>query len=141
MNGIKTYIHRSPKTEYPKDKASLYLTDVFGLELTNNLARRPPLPPNLFILTISHTRLLADGFARNGFKVYVPEFFEGDPVPPTAFGPVHHSTQLRRPSLLVIRTVHSRDQVTISRSVSQTAALSTLESVCVKSSWDSRSGA
>jgi len=42
------------------------LTDVFGIDLKNNL-------------------LLVDDFARNGFKVYAPELFEGDPVPTDAF--------------------------------------------------------
>jgi len=67
INGIKTYV-ATPKTNYPKDKAVLYLPDVFGLELLNN-------------------RLLADDFARNGFKVYAPELFEGDPVSQDAFNP------------------------------------------------------
>jgi len=67
INGIKTYV-ATPTTDHPKDKAILYVTDVFGLELQNN-------------------RLLPDDFARNGFKVYVPELFEGDPVPEDAFNP------------------------------------------------------
>ncbi|KAI0301262.1 Alpha/Beta hydrolase protein [Russula brevipes] len=67
INGIRTYV-ATPKTDYPKDKAVIYLTDVFGLELTNNL-------------------LLVDGFACNGFKVYAPDLLEGDPVPTTAFDP------------------------------------------------------
>jgi len=65
FNGIKTYV-ATPKVDYPKDKAVIYLTDVFGLEFPNNL-------------------LLSDDFARNGFKVYAPELFEGDPVAPDAF--------------------------------------------------------
>ncbi|KAI0305247.1 alpha/beta-hydrolase [Multifurca ochricompacta] len=67
INGIKTYV-ATPQGDYPKDKAILYLTDVFGLELPNN-------------------PLLADDFARNGFKVYAPDLFEGDPVPPNALNP------------------------------------------------------
>ncbi|KAF8480350.1 alpha/beta-hydrolase [Russula ochroleuca] len=65
INGIKTYV-ATPTVDYPKEKAVIYLTDVFGLELPNN-------------------RLLADDFARNGFKVYAPELFEGDPVAQDAF--------------------------------------------------------
>jgi len=61
FNGIKTYVAK-PKTDFPKDKAVLFLTDVFGLELPNN-------------------PLLVDDFARNGFQVYAPDLFEGDPVP------------------------------------------------------------
>lgn len=67
INGIKTYV-ATPKAEHPKDKAIIYLADVFGLELPNNL-------------------LLADDFARNGFKVYAPDLFEGDPVGQDAFEP------------------------------------------------------
>ncbi|KAI0263057.1 chlorocatechol-degradation protein [Gloeopeniophorella convolvens] len=67
INGIKTYV-ATPTTDYPKDKAILFLTDVFGLELPNN-------------------PLLIDDFARNGFKVYAPDLFEGDPVPANALGP------------------------------------------------------
>ncbi|CAK5268067.1 unnamed protein product, partial [Mycena citricolor] len=47
------------------DKAILFLTDVFGLPLVNN-------------------KLLADDFARNGFKTYVPDLFAGDSVNPDA---------------------------------------------------------
>ncbi|KAH9016710.1 alpha/beta-hydrolase [Lactarius hengduanensis] len=67
INGIKTYV-ATPKTDYPKDKAILYLTDAFGLELDNNL-------------------LLIDDFARNGFKVYAPDLFEGDPADQNALDP------------------------------------------------------
>jgi len=67
IKGIKTYV-ATPKTEYPKDKAILVLTDVFGLELNNN-------------------RLIVDDFARNGFKVYAPDLFEGDPVGLDALNP------------------------------------------------------
>ncbi|KAI0314053.1 Alpha/Beta hydrolase protein [Amylostereum chailletii] len=61
LGGIKTYVAK-PTTDYPKNKAILYLADAFGLELANNL-------------------LLIDDFARNGFQVYAPDLFEGDPVP------------------------------------------------------------
>ncbi|KAF8262489.1 dienelactone hydrolase endo-1,3,1,4-beta-D-glucanase [Lactarius quietus] len=67
INGIKTYV-ATPKTDFPKDKAILYLTDVFGLELNNN-------------------RLIIDDFARNGFKVYAPDLFDGDSVNETVFDP------------------------------------------------------
>ncbi|KAI0630599.1 alpha/beta-hydrolase [Trametes polyzona] len=62
--GIETYV-ATPSGEYPKDKAILFLTDVFGLKLENN-------------------RLLADDYARNGFKVYVPDLFNGDALPADA---------------------------------------------------------
>ncbi|KAH9066713.1 alpha/beta-hydrolase [Lactarius vividus] len=57
----------TPKTDFPKDKAILYLTDVFGLELNN--------------------RLVVNDFARDGFKAYAPDLFEGDAVNETAFDP------------------------------------------------------
>lgn len=40
INGIKTYV-ATPKIDYPKDKAIIYVTDVFGLELSNNRVRCP----------------------------------------------------------------------------------------------------
>ncbi|KAI9454364.1 chlorocatechol-degradation protein [Russula earlei] len=67
INGIKTYV-ATPSTDYPKDKALLYVADIFGYELPNNT-------------------LLADDFARNGFKVYFPDLFEGDPAPADALNP------------------------------------------------------
>ena len=49
INGIKTYV-ATPKTDYPKDKVILYLTDVFGLELNNNCVSQSS-PGVLFELT------------------------------------------------------------------------------------------
>ncbi|CCM02578.1 uncharacterized protein FIBRA_04681 [Fibroporia radiculosa] len=60
INGVECYV-ATPKGEYPKDKVVLFLTDVFGLALVNN-------------------KLLADGFAQNGFKVIVPDILIGDPI-------------------------------------------------------------
>ncbi|THH18711.1 hypothetical protein EW146_g2328 [Bondarzewia mesenterica] len=65
INGIKTYVAK-PTVDYPKDKALLFLPDVFGFELENN-------------------RLLVDDFAKNGFQVYFPDLFDGDAVPADAF--------------------------------------------------------
>lgn len=67
IGGIKTYVAK-PTVDYPKDKAIIFLTDVFGPELQNSL-------------------LLADDFARNGFQVYLPDLFGGDPVPVDALNP------------------------------------------------------
>jgi len=67
INGIKTYV-ATPKCDYPKDKAVIYITDIFGHELNNNL-------------------LLMSDFARHGCMVYSPDLFEGEPVPQTAFDP------------------------------------------------------
>ena len=68
----------------------LYLPDVFGLELLNNRARHHFPPLSLVYPAYKLAQLLADDFARNGFKVYVPELFEGDPVSQDAFDPVRH---------------------------------------------------
>jgi len=67
INGIKTYLV-TPKTDHPKDRAVLFVPDVFGFDFVNNTG-------------------LADNFARKGFKVYSPDLFEGDPVPPDALNP------------------------------------------------------
>jgi hypothetical protein len=45
INGIQTYV-ATPKTDFPKDKAILYITDVYGLDLNNNqVPRARPVPP------------------------------------------------------------------------------------------------
>jgi len=67
LGDIRTYV-ATPEIEYPKDKVLLYLTDVFGAEFLNN-------------------QLLADDFARNGFKVIMPDLFNRDPIPESAFDP------------------------------------------------------
>ncbi|KAJ7237266.1 dienelactone hydrolase endo-1,3,1,4-beta-D-glucanase [Mycena haematopus] len=67
IGGIECYV-ATPTIDYPKDKAVLFLTDVFGLGLVNN-------------------KLLTDDYARNGFKTITPELFNGDPVPTNAFDP------------------------------------------------------
>ncbi|KZV64009.1 alpha/beta-hydrolase [Peniophora sp. CONT] len=59
--GVKCYI-ATPSGDYDKSKVVIYLTDAFGIELVNNL-------------------LLADDFARNGYKVVAPDLFEGEPMP------------------------------------------------------------
>ncbi|KAJ6605465.1 dienelactone hydrolase [Mycena vulgaris] len=65
IGGVKCYV-ATPTVDYPKDKVVLFLTDVFGLALPNNL-------------------LLADDFARNGLKTIVPDILNDDPVPPGGF--------------------------------------------------------
>ncbi|KIJ56355.1 hypothetical protein M422DRAFT_23639 [Sphaerobolus stellatus SS14] len=62
INGVNTYV-ALPSGDYPKEKAILFLTDIFGAQYVNN-------------------KLLADDFAKNGFQVYIPDYFEGDPIPP-----------------------------------------------------------
>ncbi|KAJ7123781.1 chlorocatechol-degradation protein [Mycena crocata] len=68
IGGIECYV-ATPTIPYPKDKVLIFLTDIFGLALPNN-------------------RLLADDFARNGFKTIVIDLFNGDPIrinPPPDF--------------------------------------------------------
>ncbi|XP_006459821.1 hypothetical protein AGABI2DRAFT_191660 [Agaricus bisporus var. bisporus H97] len=64
VNGVAVYIAK-PTVDYPKDKAVLFLPDVFGKELVN-------------------AQLLADDFARNGFYCVIPDLFNGDALPPNA---------------------------------------------------------
>jgi len=66
INGVKTYV-TLPENDYPKDKAIIFCSDIFGLDLPNNL-------------------LLADDFAKNGFQVYIPDYLNGDPVPGDMLG-------------------------------------------------------
>ncbi|KAI0917870.1 hypothetical protein AcW1_006887 [Taiwanofungus camphoratus] len=60
IGGVECYV-ATPTGDYPKDKVILFLTDVFGIPLPNN-------------------KLLADDFARNGFKVVMPDILAGDPI-------------------------------------------------------------
>ncbi|KIM77955.1 hypothetical protein PILCRDRAFT_824949 [Piloderma croceum F 1598] len=62
IDGINCYI-ATPTGYYAKDKAILFLTDVFGPNLVN-------------------AQLLADGFANNGYKTVIPDYFFGDAIPP-----------------------------------------------------------
>ncbi|KAF8205284.1 Alpha/Beta hydrolase protein [Mycena galopus ATCC 62051] len=61
LGGVPCYV-ATPETSYPKDKIVLFLTDAHGMLLVNN-------------------KLLADDYARNGFKTIVPDLFNGDAVP------------------------------------------------------------
>ncbi|KZT25121.1 alpha/beta-hydrolase [Neolentinus lepideus HHB14362 ss-1] len=60
IGGVESYV-ATPTVDYPKNKVILFLTDVFGYYLDNN-------------------KLLADDFAKNGFKVIVPDYLHGDPI-------------------------------------------------------------
>ncbi|KAJ7676701.1 Alpha/Beta hydrolase protein [Mycena polygramma] len=61
LGGVRCYI-ATPSVDYPKNKAVLFLPDALGLEFVN-------------------TKLLADDYARNGFKTVVPDLFNGSPAP------------------------------------------------------------
>jgi len=58
ISGVDCYI-ATPTDSYDKDKVVIFITDVFGPQLVN-------------------AQLLADGFSSNGFKVVVPDMFDGD---------------------------------------------------------------
>ncbi|KAF9535069.1 alpha beta-hydrolase [Crepidotus variabilis] len=61
IGGVDCYVG-TPTVDYPKDKAILYLPDVFGPRLIN-------------------AQLLIDDFAANGFKTIGIDYFDGDGVP------------------------------------------------------------
>jgi hypothetical protein len=91
--------------EYPKDKVLLYLTDAFGLALSNNLVRvhshslvRDPglMHQQSFWLTIllamdlRHVLTFMDPEGidnQTGLQTIVPDMFNDDPVPQEAFSP------------------------------------------------------
>lgn len=60
--GHRVYIAK-PKQKQHDDAALLVLPDVFGMDHSNS-------------------KLIADGFAENGLLTYMPDIFNGDPVPP-----------------------------------------------------------
>ncbi|EPT00991.1 hypothetical protein FOMPIDRAFT_1023529 [Fomitopsis schrenkii] len=64
IGGVESYI-ATPSGDYDKTKVVLFLTDVFGIPLSNN-------------------KLLADDFARNGYLTIVPDYLRGDPIPENA---------------------------------------------------------
>ncbi|KAG5647161.1 hypothetical protein DXG03_001116 [Asterophora parasitica] len=67
IGGVNSYV-ATPTVDYRKDKVVLFLTDVFGAQLPN-------------------ARLLADDFARNGFRTIIPDYLNGDAVDAGALNP------------------------------------------------------
>jgi len=61
IGGVECYV-ATPTADYPKHKVVLFLPDAFGHVFVN-------------------AQLLADGFASNGFKVVIPDYLNGDPIP------------------------------------------------------------
>ncbi|KAF8528415.1 alpha/beta-hydrolase [Hysterangium stoloniferum] len=61
INGANTYVALGGN--FAKEKAILFITDIFGAQLNNNKV---------------------DDFAANGFQVYMPDIFEGEPIPADA---------------------------------------------------------
>ncbi|GLB43347.1 putative dienelactone hydrolase family protein [Lyophyllum shimeji] len=61
IGDVNSYV-ATPTIDYPKDKVVLFLTDVFGPQFLNN-------------------QLLADDFARNGFRTIIPDYLNSDPIP------------------------------------------------------------
>lgn len=64
INGVCCYVGTPTATHDPR-KALIFLTDMFGLTLRNNL-------------------LLVDDFARKGYLTIAPDYLNGDPAPPYA---------------------------------------------------------
>jgi len=60
VNGLPCYV--SPTKDGSKAKTIVFIPDIFGYKLPN-------------------VRLLADEYAKAGIYAYVPDFFEGDPLP------------------------------------------------------------
>ncbi|KIM88132.1 hypothetical protein PILCRDRAFT_814036 [Piloderma croceum F 1598] len=99
ISGIECYI-ATPKGDYAKEKVIIHLTDVFGPRLVN-------------------AQLVADGFASNGFKVVVPDLFDGDCWPQDVLTggasgfnmqewfPRHGPEQIRKPLDAVIAALKS----------------------------------
>jgi len=89
VGGVKSYV-ATPTVDYPKDKVVLFLADIYGPQLIN-------------------AQLLADDFARNGFKTIAPDYLNDDPCPPDALSPgsgfdigkwfVNHTEKQTRPPL------------------------------------------
>ncbi|KAG7444447.1 dienelactone hydrolase endo-1,3,1,4-beta-D-glucanase [Guyanagaster necrorhizus] len=86
---VECYI-ATPIGEYANNKVILFLPDAFGITLPN-------------------AQLLADDFARNGFKIVMPDYFNNDPVPADFLEPgrtfdiakwlANHSAADTRPAL------------------------------------------
>ncbi|KAE9403608.1 alpha/beta-hydrolase [Gymnopus androsaceus JB14] len=68
IGGINCYVGTPSDVEYPKDKALLFLSDVFGMQLVNN-------------------QLLIDDFAANGILTFGVDYLFGDGIPADAMGP------------------------------------------------------
>ncbi|RXW19843.1 hypothetical protein EST38_g6005 [Candolleomyces aberdarensis] len=68
IGGVKSYVSIPPGGEYAKDTVILFLADLFGPQFIN-------------------AQLLVDGFAKNGYKVVAPDYFNGDPAPEDALNP------------------------------------------------------
>ncbi|KAK0203070.1 hypothetical protein DFS33DRAFT_1344773 [Desarmillaria ectypa] len=89
IGGVECYV-ATPTGEYPNDKVVLFLPDAFGIVLPN-------------------AQLLADDFAKNGFRTVVPDYFNGDAIPTDALEPgsifdlakwlTNHSSTHTRPAL------------------------------------------
>ncbi|GAA5895651.1 hypothetical protein JCM8208_005290 [Rhodotorula glutinis] len=66
VGGVRTYV-TVPQGDYDKEKALLFLTDIFGVD------------------TLPNGQLLADSYAANGYATYVPDYLNGDPVSQEAY--------------------------------------------------------
>ncbi|KIK49100.1 hypothetical protein CY34DRAFT_7764 [Suillus luteus UH-Slu-Lm8-n1] len=73
IDGVACYV-ATPTVEYAKDKVILFLLDAF-------VSRSSMLTPRLIKGVYTPQQLLADDFAKNGFKVVAMDYFNGDGLP------------------------------------------------------------
>ncbi|THU88607.1 dienelactone hydrolase endo-1,3,1,4-beta-D-glucanase [Dendrothele bispora CBS 962.96] len=100
IGGVNCYVG-TPTENYAKDKALLYLSDVFGPQLIN-------------------AQLLVDSFAANGIKTIAPDYLNGDVVPPDALHAhtfdtqawlARHGPEQTRPPLDAVITALKNDGI------------------------------
>ncbi|KAK0218232.1 dienelactone hydrolase endo-1,3,1,4-beta-D-glucanase [Armillaria fumosa] len=102
IGGVECYV-ATPTKEYSNNKVILFLPDAFGITLPN-------------------AQLLADDYAKNGFKTVMPDYLNGDGVPIDALEPGrsfdfagwlgNHTSAHTRPSLDRVITALKESGVT-----------------------------
>ena len=82
LGGVDCYV-ATPTAEYSKEKVLLYFPDALGMQSPNCQASAILLSVQSYrwLTNLLTNQLLADDFARNGFKTVVIDYFKGEPVP------------------------------------------------------------
>ncbi|PPR07249.1 hypothetical protein CVT26_012507 [Gymnopilus dilepis] len=87
LGGVDCYV-AAPTIDYPKDKAVLFMADIFGAQLVNaqvcnglDVILLSGLPTLTLYLQTMIMKLMADAFAENGFFTVIPDYLNGDPIP------------------------------------------------------------
>jgi hypothetical protein len=62
VHGLRTYVSNPKEASSGKQDTVIFLSDIFGVDLVN-------------------TKLVADEWAGQGYKVLLPDLFDNDPVP------------------------------------------------------------